>query len=197
MKSWVLSYLLNSLWQIPLLFAAGWVAARALRRVGSAAEHRVWVSVLLLQTLLPACSTLPPGWLKCTLRLGPDRTPLRRSAGVSGDGRGHWSGHVSPAGRVACDDRDCIRRSERVFRHEIFMAVEKTLRHTAGSRGAGADRRSCPGLGGMREEVRDRRSIDCSFVADLRATHDGAPAKAGAVACEYGRRDCRERICAR
>ena len=63
MKSWVLSYLLNSLWQIPLLFAAGWVAARALRRVGSTAEHRVWVSVLLLQTLLPAFSMLPPGWL--------------------------------------------------------------------------------------------------------------------------------------
>jgi TonB family protein len=58
-ESWILSILLNSLWQIPLLFAAGWVAARALRGAGAAAEHRVWVGVLLLQTLLPACSTLP------------------------------------------------------------------------------------------------------------------------------------------
>jgi TonB family protein len=59
-QSWILSYLLNSLWQVPLLFAAGWLAARALKPLGAAAEHRVWVSVLLLQTLVPACSTLPP-----------------------------------------------------------------------------------------------------------------------------------------
>src|SRR5271163_3902526 len=59
-QSWVLAYLLNSLWQVPLLFAAGWLAARVLRPLGAAAEHRVWVGVLLGQTLLPACSTLPP-----------------------------------------------------------------------------------------------------------------------------------------
>ncbi len=58
-QSWILSYLLNSLWQVPLLFAAGWLAARALRPLGPAAEHRVWVSVLLAQTIVPACSTLP------------------------------------------------------------------------------------------------------------------------------------------
>jgi TonB family protein len=62
-ESWILSYLLNSLWQVPLLLAAGWVAARALRTAGTAAEHRVWVSVLVLQTILPACSALPWGWL--------------------------------------------------------------------------------------------------------------------------------------
>lgn len=50
--SWLLSYLLNSLWQVPLLFAAGWLIARALRPTGAATEHRVWVSVLLLQTRL-------------------------------------------------------------------------------------------------------------------------------------------------
>ncbi len=59
-ESWILSWLLNSLWQVPMLFAAGWLAARALRPLGAAAEHRVWVGVLLAQTLLPACSTLPP-----------------------------------------------------------------------------------------------------------------------------------------
>ena len=63
-ESWLLTYLLNSLWQVPLLFAAGWLAARALRPAGAAAEHRVWVSVLLLQCLLPACSALPHGWLQ-------------------------------------------------------------------------------------------------------------------------------------
>ncbi len=58
-QSAILSYLLNSLWQIPLLFAAGWLAARALRPLGAAVEHRLWVSVLVLQTFLPAASTLP------------------------------------------------------------------------------------------------------------------------------------------
>ena len=62
-QSWILSYLLNSLWQVPLLFAAGWLAARALKPLGPAAEHRIWVSVLFLQALLPAASTLPREFL--------------------------------------------------------------------------------------------------------------------------------------
>ncbi len=52
-ETWILSYLLNSLWQVPLLFAAGWLAARALRPLGAAAEHRVWVSVLLAANAPP------------------------------------------------------------------------------------------------------------------------------------------------
>jgi hypothetical protein len=40
---WILAYLLNSLWQVPLLFATGWLAARALRSAGAEAKHRVWV----------------------------------------------------------------------------------------------------------------------------------------------------------
>jgi TonB family protein len=74
-ESLVLSYFVNSLWQIPLLFAAGWIAARALRTVADAAEHRVWVTVLLAQALLPACSTLPYEWLRSILLWG--RSPLR------------------------------------------------------------------------------------------------------------------------
>jgi TonB family protein len=61
---WILAYLLNSLWQVPLLFAAGWLAARALRSAGPVFEHRVWVLVLLLQSLLPACSIFPWEWLR-------------------------------------------------------------------------------------------------------------------------------------
>jgi TonB family protein len=72
LESWVLSYLLNSLWQIPLLSAAGWVAARTLRTAGAAVEHRVWVTVLLLQSLLPACSALPWEWLRSLFTFGGD-----------------------------------------------------------------------------------------------------------------------------
>lgn len=67
LESWMLSYLLNSLWQVPLLAAAGWLAAHALRRVSATAEHRAWVTVLVLQALLPALPMLPEEWLRTVL----------------------------------------------------------------------------------------------------------------------------------
>jgi hypothetical protein len=54
--SWLLSYLFNALWQIPLLFAAAWIAARMLRGAHPGFGHRVWVGALLLQVMLPACA---------------------------------------------------------------------------------------------------------------------------------------------
>jgi TonB family protein len=63
-ESWVLSYLANSLWQAPLLFAAGWIAARLARPAGPAAEHRIWVAVLALQSLLPAASVASWQWVR-------------------------------------------------------------------------------------------------------------------------------------
>jgi TonB family protein len=51
----MVSYLLNSLWQIPLVFAAAWIAARLARRAGPSMAHRIWVSALLLEVLLPLC----------------------------------------------------------------------------------------------------------------------------------------------
>jgi TonB family protein len=56
MLSWLLSYLFNALWQIPLIFAAAWIASRMLRRSHPRIGHRVWVGALLLQVALPACS---------------------------------------------------------------------------------------------------------------------------------------------
>jgi beta-lactamase regulating signal transducer with metallopeptidase domain len=64
LSSWVLSCLANSLWQVPLLFAAGWIAARLSRSLGPAAEHRVWVGVLLLQSLLPSASVASWQWVR-------------------------------------------------------------------------------------------------------------------------------------
>ena len=71
-ESLLLTVLANALWHIPLLFAAGWLAARALRTLGPAAEHRVWVAVLLLQALLPAASIVPWETLRGLLDLGRD-----------------------------------------------------------------------------------------------------------------------------
>ncbi|MGH9589104.1 MAG: TonB family protein [Terracidiphilus sp.] len=66
-ESWILSYLVNSLWQAPLLFAAGLLAARALRSAGPEAEHRVWIGVLLLQSIVPACSAAHLSWFHALL----------------------------------------------------------------------------------------------------------------------------------
>jgi TonB family protein len=80
LESWTLAYLLNSLWQLPLLFFAGWVIVRLVGRTGPKAEHRVWVSVLFLQSLLPACSVLPWDWLQKMLSWfgnGPPTTNAR------------------------------------------------------------------------------------------------------------------------
>ena len=53
--SWVLGYLLNALWQVPLVFAAAWMAARLARPLGPRTEHRVWAGALILQAILPLC----------------------------------------------------------------------------------------------------------------------------------------------
>jgi TonB family protein len=55
-ESWMLAYLLNSIWQVPLVFVAAWIAARFSRLSGPRLEHRVWVGALLLEALLPACT---------------------------------------------------------------------------------------------------------------------------------------------
>jgi TonB family protein len=68
---WVLSYLFNALWQIPMVFAAAWIATRILRRAGPRIEHRVWVAALLLQIALPACSLRIPYLWQTLLSIFP------------------------------------------------------------------------------------------------------------------------------
>lgn len=55
LESWVLAYLLNSLWQVPLVFCAALAAAQLARPAGPRMEHRVWVGALLLESILPLC----------------------------------------------------------------------------------------------------------------------------------------------
>ena len=51
----IFAHLLNSLWQVPLVFCAALAASRLARRAGAQMEHLVWVSALLLETMLPLC----------------------------------------------------------------------------------------------------------------------------------------------
>ncbi len=55
LMSGIFAYLLNSLWQVPLVFIAAWIAARLARQLGPQIEHRVWVGALMLQAILPLC----------------------------------------------------------------------------------------------------------------------------------------------
>ena len=83
LESWILSFLLNSLWQVPLIFLAGWLAARAVRRLGPSAEHRIWVGALLLESTLPAIAALPGTTFQFPWNLFASRTPALAEAHVS------------------------------------------------------------------------------------------------------------------
>jgi TonB family protein len=50
----VASYVVNSLWQVPLVGGAGWVASRLLKKLGPQAQHVAWVATLALSVLAPA-----------------------------------------------------------------------------------------------------------------------------------------------
>jgi len=54
-ESWIFTYLLNALWQVPLIFAAAWVMTRMMRHARPPIEHRIWVGALLLEVFLPTC----------------------------------------------------------------------------------------------------------------------------------------------
>lgn len=58
-ESMVMAYVLNSLWQVPLIAIAAWMAVRIARALGPGAEHRVWVAALLGEATMPAVSLLP------------------------------------------------------------------------------------------------------------------------------------------
>src|SRR5258707_3792356 len=58
MTRWMLLYLLNSAWQIPLLAACALVILRLLRDAESRLKHRVWVTCFCLAIAVPAASLL-------------------------------------------------------------------------------------------------------------------------------------------
>jgi TonB family protein len=53
------SFFLNAVWQVALIAAAGWLAARLLRRSGPQAEHVAWAVTLIASILTPIISILP------------------------------------------------------------------------------------------------------------------------------------------
>ena len=85
LETWLFNYLLNSLWQVPLLFAAAWLAARASRRAGPAFQHTLWTSALVAEVLLPACSARPDQAFLALLRWlsSLHQSPIAQTAHVT------------------------------------------------------------------------------------------------------------------
>lgn len=54
-----LNYLLNALWQVPVIFLVATLAVRLTRSAGPHIEHRIWVAALILEATLPACAFAP------------------------------------------------------------------------------------------------------------------------------------------
>ncbi len=53
-EAWTLGYLVNALWQAPVVFCAAWTVARLAHRAGPAMCHKIWVAALLTEAALPA-----------------------------------------------------------------------------------------------------------------------------------------------
>ena len=59
----VASYVVNAIWQVPLLAGVGWLGSTLLRRVGALTEHWMWVAILAGAVVLPACNGIGVlGW---------------------------------------------------------------------------------------------------------------------------------------
>src|ERR1051325_2127527 len=55
----LVTFLLNAVWQIPLVAAVAWLACRLLRRSPAAHLHAIWVAALLAAIVLPVASLRP------------------------------------------------------------------------------------------------------------------------------------------
>lgn len=55
---WVATYVVNALWQVPLIAAAGWFASRMLGRLGPRVQHIAWAVTFCLSIALPALPVL-------------------------------------------------------------------------------------------------------------------------------------------
>lgn len=88
LESFVLGYLVNSLWQVPLICVAAYGCARLVRRMGPQAEHRVWVTALLIVAVLPACAGtgawLPHGFGTSASAAGSVQVEMGRFTQITG-----------------------------------------------------------------------------------------------------------------
>ncbi len=78
----VLPYALNSIWQIPLMGCAGWVACRLFQPDRPAWQYRVWILCLLAATLLPAAG-ICRAWISSRGGVNPSLLRILTDTGSS------------------------------------------------------------------------------------------------------------------
>ncbi len=62
MEHFLVEYIVNSIWEVPLLAVGAWLTLRALRP-SPAVQHRIWLGVLPLMLTMPLVThrtTIPP-----------------------------------------------------------------------------------------------------------------------------------------
>lgn len=94
LAAWAAATFLNALWQTALVFCAAWLAARLLRPAGPRAVHRVWITALLLEVLLPFCRIEPGLWLErlraAFMHAGDGEVTVRIAVASSTDAAQPW-----------------------------------------------------------------------------------------------------------
>ena len=103
---WLVSYLANALWMVPLVFAAAWAAARLAQRLGPKPVHRIWVAALIAETLLPA------------VHLHSFNGEILRIFGLSGIASPAY-GRATIALRALADGRE----GTLIFSHDVLAAI--------------------------------------------------------------------------
>jgi len=78
MERFLIEYLVNSIWQVPLLAAGAWLILRTVRP-GPLVQHWVWVSVLPLMLAMPLLT------LRGAVAIQPVPAPVPAAGAVSGD----------------------------------------------------------------------------------------------------------------
>ena len=147
---WMVNYLMNSAWQVPLVLLVAMVAARLVARLYSAAAvHWTWVSALVLATVLPAlrvemwpkfpwgrAAAVAGGHVQVAMMAGTAaagghlRLSFDDDGGFAGD---VWRGHVvfrrtHRVGRV----EDAIAARERVVRCNCRSHCRRAGKRCAG-----------------------------------------------------------------
>lgn len=70
----ILTFLLNALWQVAAITFVAAVCLRLMRRVSAQRRHRVWTAALLLSVALPVWSSFDFGGDNEALRILPIQT---------------------------------------------------------------------------------------------------------------------------
>lgn len=97
LELWMASYLANAVWMVPLVFVATWVATAVTRILGPRIAHRIWVTALWMEVLLPALHlrTLNAGsWWRSLWRLRAIASPEGKAAITMNSGMGPLKGDL-------------------------------------------------------------------------------------------------------